>query len=59
MHDYAYGTLQLSENHLQPQVVLQYKFAEENMFYAKYVNHIQGMDVKIYDISGERPLPPL
>lgn len=37
VHDFAFGTLELDEDHWQPQAILQYELADRNNIYLKYV----------------------
>jgi iron complex outermembrane receptor protein len=45
-HNFPFGTLQLSEDHWQPQIILQYKLTPRDMIYAKYVegDKVGGFD---------------
>lgn len=46
VHSFPYGTLALTENHWQPQVIVQYKIDPRNQVYAKFV---QGEKVGGFD----------
>lgn len=37
VHDFAFGSLELDEDHWQPQAILQYELADRNKAYLKYV----------------------
>lgn len=46
VHDFAFGSLELDEDHWQPQAILQYELADRNKVYLKYV---QGAKVGGFD----------
>jgi outer membrane receptor protein involved in Fe transport len=51
-HAYPFGALSRSETHLQPQAIVQYNFAPQNMVYAKYVS---GAKVGGFDYAFTQP----